>query len=136
MKKILVALDGSEHALKAVKEAMNLRVGFPDATVTILSVLEVAKAKDQVLDFATSVEERKEARINHVKQQLNGHINDCTITILIGDPATEIIEHTKNNDYDCLIIGSRGLNALQEFVMGSVSHKVVKHATLPVLVVK
>ena len=39
MKKILVAFDGSEHALKAVKEAMNLRVGFPDATVTILSVL-------------------------------------------------------------------------------------------------
>lgn len=122
MKKILVAFDGSEHALKAVKEAMNLRVGFPDATVTILSVLEVAKAKDQVLDFATSAEERKEARINHVKQQLNGHINDCTITILIGDPATEIIEHTKNNDYDCLIIGSRGLNALQEFVMLSLIH--------------
>lgn len=49
MKKILVAFDGSEHALKAVKEAMNLRVGFPDATVTILSVLEVAKAKIKYL---------------------------------------------------------------------------------------
>ncbi|MFC4696797.1 universal stress protein [Enterococcus aquimarinus] len=136
MKKILIAFDGSEHAVKAVQEAKNLRVGFPDATVTILSVLDVAKAKDQALDFTTSAQERKQARIDHVKQQLNGQMSDCTITVLIGDPATEIIEYTKNESYDYLIIGSRGLNALQEFVLGSVSHKVVKHATLPVLVVK
>ena len=39
-------------------------------------------------------------------------------------------------DVDLVVIGSRGLNALQEFAIGSVSHKVLKHVKCPVLIVK
>ena len=136
MKKILVAFDGSDHALKAIQEAKKLRVGFPDATITVLEVLEVSKAKAQTLDLSKSSEERKAARIKEVREQAKGLLDDCLITVLIGDPATEIIHYAKKDEYDLLIIGSRGLNMLQEFVMGSVSHKVMKHASLPILVVK
>lgn len=45
--------------------------------------------------------------------------------------------HMANDQqFDLLVIGSRGLNTLQEMVLGSVSHKVVKRADCPVLVVK
>ncbi|MGM0899696.1 MAG: universal stress protein [Bacillota bacterium] len=37
---------------------------------------------------------------------------------------------------DLIIIGSRGLNALQSMVLGSVSHKVMKRASCPVMIVK
>ncbi|WP_256711219.1 universal stress protein [Paenibacillus sp. FSL H7-0331] len=37
---------------------------------------------------------------------------------------------------DLIVIGSRGLNAISEFILGSVSHNVVQHAKIPVLVVK
>ena len=39
-------------------------------------------------------------------------------------------------DVDLIAMGSRGLNALNEFALGSVSHKVITHATCPALVVK
>lgn len=136
MKNILIAFDGSDHAFNAIKEAKKLMVGFPNAKITVLEVLEISKAKDQTLDLSKSSEERKSARIKEVREQLQDLLEDCLITILIGDPATEIVSYAKKDAYDLLIIGSRGLNLLQEFVMGSVSHKVMKHASLPTLVVK
>lgn len=136
MKNILIAFDGSEHALKAIKEAKKLIKGFPTSKVTVLEVLEISKVKDQALDLSKNSEERKSTRINEVKDQLKGLLDDYLLTILIGDPATEIINYAKKEEYDLLIIGSRGLNLLQEFVMGSVSHKVVKHTQIPILVVK
>lgn len=136
MKNILIAFDGSCHALNAVKETKKLLIGFPEAKVTILEVLDIGKAKDQSLDLSKTSEERQLARVDEVRNQLNGLLDDFVISILIGDPATEIINHTNTYTYDLLLIGSRGLNLLQEFVMGSVSHKVVKHATIPVLIVK
>ena len=136
MKNILIAFDGSEHAVKAIKEAKKLIKGFPTSKVTVLEVLDISKVKDQALDLSKSSEERKSTRINEVKDQLKGLLDDYLLTILIGDPATEIINYAIKEAYDLLIIGSRGLNLLQEFIMGSVSHKVVKHAQIPILVVK
>ena len=72
MKKIVLAFDGSTHALNAVNEAEKLMQGFPDSSVTILEVLDIAKAKDQVLDLSEDYEERKAVRIEEVKQQLIG----------------------------------------------------------------
>ena len=56
--------------------------------------------------------------------------------LLHGRPAEEIVRVAEDGRADLLVIGSRGLNALQELAIGSVSHKVIKHATCPVLVVK
>ena len=136
MKRIVLAFDGSAHAINAVNEAKKLMKGFPGVSLTILEVLDIAKAKDQALDLSKNYEERKNVRINEVKQQLVGILDTFEISILIGDPASEIIQHVKQNDYDLLIMGSRGLNLLQEFVLGSVSHKVMKYVSIPVLIVK
>ncbi|MEX3619156.1 MULTISPECIES: universal stress protein [Paenibacillus] len=48
------------------------------------------------------------------------------ITIVIGDPGPTVVDYSKKKNVDMIIIGSRGLNSFQEFVLGSVSHKVVK----------
>ncbi len=58
------------------------------------------------------------------------------ITMLKGNPSQEIIKYVKDHSIDQLVIGSRGLNTFQEMVLGSVSHKVVKHAKCPVTIVK
>jgi len=46
------------------------------------------------------------------------------------------VEYANKEQFEILILGSRGLNSLQEMVLGSVSHKVVKRAECPVLIVK
>ncbi len=47
-----------------------------------------------------------------------------------------ILDFAVKNDNDVIVIGSRGLGGIREFVLGSVSHNVVQHARIPVLVVK
>ena len=46
------------------------------------------------------------------------------------------MKFANENNVDLLVIGSRGLNSLQEMVLGSVSHKVIKRVNCPALVVK
>ncbi|MUV37968.1 TRAP-T-associated universal stress protein TeaD [Lentibacillus sp. JNUCC-1] len=58
------------------------------------------------------------------------------LTFLHGEPGPTIVKHANKNEYDVVIIGSRGLNTLQEMVLGSVSHKVAKRVDCPVLIVK
>ncbi|MHC9000668.1 hypothetical protein [Enterococcus bulliens] len=58
MRTILVAFDGSQHALNAVKEARKFQRVFPEVRVTILKVLKVAKAKDECLDLSLTIEEK------------------------------------------------------------------------------
>ena len=53
-----------------------------------------------------------------------------------GLPSREIIEEANSGNYEVLIIGSRGLNIFQEMVLGSVSHRVAKYSTIPVMIVK
>lgn len=53
--------------------------------------------------------------------------------MLYGEPGPSIVYYANKEQFDLVIIGSRGLNSLQEMVLGSVSHKVVKRVKCPVL---
>ena len=61
---------------------------------------------------------------------------NAELTLLHGRPADEVIRYAEKNNADLVVVGSRGLNALQEFAIGSVSHKIIKHVKCPTLVVK
>nr|WP_301108441.1 universal stress protein [Sporosarcina sp.] len=58
------------------------------------------------------------------------------LVVFEGDPAQRVVQYTDSNPLDHLVIGSRGLNAVQEMMLGSVSHKVIKEAKCPVTVIK
>jgi len=53
-----------------------------------------------------------------------------------GDPAQIIIEIANRQNYDLIIMGSRGMSAFKELLLGSVSLKVMHHASCPVMVVR
>ena len=57
------------------------------------------------------------------------------ITILHGDPGDTIVQYVNTGDID-LVIAGRGLNTLQEMVLGSVSHKIAKRVKCPVMIIK
>ena len=56
--------------------------------------------------------------------------------LLKGDPAYSIIKEAEAGKYDMIIMANRGLSEISEFLMGSVSSKVVRHASCPVLIVR
>ncbi len=136
--KIAVAIDGSENALRAAKHAITLVQYLPEAQLEVIYVSDYNKAKDERL-LSQSPESLTLKRVQKVLPILELAKNvgvKTKITMLKGNPSQEIIRYVNSEEIDQLVIGSRGLNTFQEMVLGSVSHKVMKHVNCPITIVK
>ncbi|MDN4067632.1 universal stress protein [Paenibacillus vini] len=136
--RILLAADGSKNAIRAAQEAAKIAALIPDSIVEILFVADISKIKSEVLHSQNheEIELKRNQKLIPVTELLTSNNVKHEIKIITGDPGPTIVEYANNENVDLVIIGSRGLNALQEFVLGSVSHKVVKRVQCPVIVVK
>ncbi|MRH44681.1 universal stress protein [Aquibacillus halophilus] len=136
--KILLASDGSEHSIRAAEKALTLANNNPNAEITVIYVVDGSKSKTDVLHNWNSIDvdrSRKEKLI--LTEQKFKHANIKYETKIVhGEPGPSIVKYANENKMDVCVIGSRGLNSLQEMVLGSVSHKVAKRATCPVMIVK
>lgn len=135
---ILLAADGSKNVIKAAHEASTIASVMPQCKVEILFVIDDSKVTEEVL-HSQSKEERqykRDQKLLPIEEVFADRNIDHHITTISGDPGSAIIDYAKHNGVDLIVLGSRGLNTLQEFVLGSVSHKVVKRATCPVMIVK
>lgn len=136
--KILVAADGSDHSKRAAQEAVKMAKANPDAVVTLLYVIDYEKGRTEVLHGQSSEEVHLERRKHLVPLEeifRSAGVAFETKT-LHGIPGPTIVKHANEAGYDIVFIGSRGLNSLQEMVLGSVSHKVAKRVQAPVIIVK
>ncbi|WP_026688911.1 universal stress protein [Alteribacter aurantiacus] len=136
--KILLAVDGSEHADRATDKAIALARLSKNATVELLYVVDGNKSKSDVLKYGdsdTASFKRKEMLKAYEAKLYNKSVAYET-TILHGSAAQTIIEHANKGQYDCLVMGSRGRNEFQTFLLGGVSHKVMKHVKAPIMLVK
>lgn len=134
---IVLAADGSDNALRAAKHAVALAKSG-DAKVEIVYVADFKKAKYEVLHAESNeaLDYERRQKVRPVEDLLVAENISYDVKILHGEPGPTIVEYVNAHPVDLVIIGSRGLNSLQEMVLGSVSHKVVKRAKAPVLVVK
>jgi len=57
-------------------------------------------------------------------------------TLEFGHPAERILALAKDDHYDLIVIGSRGLSGISEFLLGSISTTVSQYSTIPVMIVK
>lgn len=134
---IVLAADGSDNALRAAKHAVAL-AKFGDVKVEIVYVADFKKAKYEVLHAESNeaLDYERRQKVRPVEDLLVAENISYDVKILHGEPGPTIVEYVNAHPVDLVIIGSRGLNSLQEMVLGSVSHKVVKRVKAPVLVVK
>lgn len=136
--KILVAVDGSESAKKAFDRAVFLAQKCNSKLYTAHVVLDWEYGGDSATTFELIDELRENgAKILEQckKQALQNNIQIETI-LEQGDYASEIIEIGKRLDCDLIILGSRGMSPLKELMLGSVSYKVMHHASCPVMIVR
>lgn len=136
-KNILLATDGSEHALRSTDHAIELARKF-DGTIKVIYVVDGNTSKSDVLHNADKfdVEKSRREKIHPVEEQLHRSGVGYTVEMLRGEAGPTIVEYANERDFDCVVIGSRGLNNLQTFILGSVSHKVAKRVNCPVLIIK
>ncbi len=137
-KKILLAADGSDHSLRAADHAVSLAKYHEDASVCIVCVIDPEEMKSEVLHNWQSLDirARRKARLQPIEDKCAAASVSYEVVMLHGKPGPTIVEYANQEQFDLVVIGSRGLNTLQEFVLGSVSHKVAKRAHCPVLIIK
>jgi len=133
---ILLTADGSLNAVRAANEA--IKFASENTLIEIVYVADFNHVKTDVLHNTSSesllIERRK--KVAPIIQLLKESSIQHKFTILHGLPAEEIIKYANEKQVDLVVMGSRGLNGLQEMLIGSVSHKVIKHVKCPALIVK
>jgi len=143
-KKILVAVDGSDQSLKALKLAVDMQNMYEselliltvyrhysllEASMSMVRAEEPVAMDDIMREHATTIAENCKASAKEF-----GSTN-VRAFVKNGPPARTIIKFAKSKEADLIVLGSRGQGDLEDFLLGSVSHKVTGLATCPVLVV-
>lgn len=132
--KILVGYDGSEPARRALDWAARM---FRDSAITVISVAPALEASPKIADAVdpTSNVNLHRGELNEAAALLEEEGIAAETMLKVGNPAEEIIVAAADGGFDLILVGSRGLGAVKRFLIGSVADRVVRHATVPVLVV-
>ncbi len=145
--KILAATDGSKHGKWAIEwlAAMPFAV---QPVVRVLHVVDVASLRAPFLiqpmivgteRYIQSEVKRMEAAAKSTQKESEGLLSTLglsgTVTTDQGGVAATIMKHAQRG-VGLLSIGARGLDALDRFMLGSISNHAIHHAPCSVLVVK
>lgn len=137
--RILLAVDGSEHALHATKKAAELARAMKPKELRVAVVYDPIPVYLGEPNMQVAITSRK-GEAESILEKAVAEIGDvpCEVhqSILEGNPAEAIIEIANNRNSDLIVMGSRGLGRLAGLVLGSTSQKVVAHAPCPVLIVR
>ena len=134
--KILVAYDGSEEAGRAVDWAGNLARELDGSKVSVISIAPTLEAAPRIADAVdpTSNLERHRTQAEEARARLAKAGVTAELIVRAGNPAEEILNAVEDA-FDVVVIGHRGISSARRFLMGSVSERVVRHASRPVLVI-
>jgi nucleotide-binding universal stress UspA family protein len=137
---ILVCVDGSEHAERALSEAIDLATS-ERARLTVLtaiprppywagSPMAIAAVQPLAADLADEAKRALRAAVDRVPDWIP------VTTILSEEPIRDALMHRiQTGHHDLVVMGSRGRGALSASFLGSVSHYALNHSAVPVLIV-
>jgi Universal stress protein UspA and related nucleotide-binding proteins len=134
--KIVLAVDGSEGAKKAIPVVVDLATKS-HGEVLVVYVDEMAAWRDTALSEKGLPEAREvaDAVVDELSQAgVNARAKLCRSGT--AGVAKEILECADDFGADCIVMGSRGRGDLAGLLLGSVTHKVVQLAHCPVIVVR
>ena len=142
MKKVVVAIDGSEASRGVVDYAIHYANREPDADMLFLHVIALSEHKPVFYGEGTVVipptdEEVKAQFEEFIKvemEALGKTIPKMSISVRSGKVYDKIVKFAEENDAFMIMIGHRGLGAMERFFLGSVAAKVVANAPCSVYV--
>lgn len=150
LEKILVAIDGSDHAWKALDLAADY-AKLHGAQLIALHVVRHEPVPEGLRAFAEAehIPLEEEAARYHNARMLGDRltraaeakarekgVTDVVGRTVEGRPPSEILALAADEGVDMIVLGSRGLSDPKALVLGSVSHKVANHAECTCVTVK
>ena len=144
VKKILVPVDRSGYKEKIIAYAVSLGIAW-EAEITVIHVIDPVRGVP-----GGKVEEKEREREEEAKRQaellmLNiidpllrkEGVNIKKEVIEESDTVEKaIIDYAKKNNIDIIVIGTKGMTAVEEYFFGSVANAVIHHAHCPVFAIR
>jgi len=122
--KILVGVDGSDYSTWALMEAISIAKKF-SGHVKVITV------------YKRGQEDEANKTQLKAKQLLDEEHIDSSLSPILGSNASRaLVDTAKNEEFNLIVVGSRGLGSAAAFLLGSISKQVVSNASCNVLVVK
>ena len=147
-KKIVVPVDGSESAWRALEQACALAEKF-EGELLVLTVIVIQPYNNAALlavPLDHNIISQSNADLEEVGKEIlararekvteTGFTGAADYKIELGHPSERILTISKAEKADAIVLGSRGLSGLAEFFLGSVSTKISQYSNIPVLIVK
>jgi nucleotide-binding universal stress UspA family protein len=139
MKRILVALDGSDASLKALRMAADVALRFGSKLTLVHVVAKLLLPPDVYGLTIAEVEKEHRAHADRLLARAVASLGEPALelgtTVLYGSPAEAIAEESAAADVGLVVVGSRGHGAVARMFLGSVSDRLVHISPKPVLVV-
>jgi nucleotide-binding universal stress UspA family protein len=142
MMKVLIAIDGSDAACRAIEAAANLARQGVGVEATLVHVRESPAYYGELPPFdyesiESSLRQRQSAMLEAaLAQARNCGLQTVATQAAEGQAAQEIVRLASDLGADCIVMGTRGMNALGGLLLGSVAQRVVHLAAVPVMLVK
>jgi nucleotide-binding universal stress UspA family protein len=141
LSRILVAVDGSPHAERALETAIALAKAT-DGRLAVMTVVPEPSAWILGGSFAITIDleqvrEPLERQYRSMLDAASGKVPDTiahTTVVAHGAAGPEIVQQLRSGDHDVIVMGSRGRGAVSSIVLGSVSQHVLRESPVPVLV--
>jgi nucleotide-binding universal stress UspA family protein len=137
---ILVAVDGSPDGDQALAQAIDLaqsehaRLTLFSALVTPPSVAYVGVSGEAAEHLIRDAKTETETILRTAAQRVPERVS--LSTVLSDEPVRRsLIEQIATGHHDLVVMGSRGRGALRSVLLGSVSHYVLHHSPIPVLII-
>ena len=141
MHSILVPIDGSKqsrhalkHVIKSIKEGLQAEIHILNVQPIVLPLGELPLIDADLIEKAQHEQAKK--LLKSACALLDKADLKCTQHAEIGPIASTIIEYAKAHSCDSIVMGSRGMGAFGNLVLGSIANQVVHLTEIPVTLVK
>jgi nucleotide-binding universal stress UspA family protein len=143
-KKILVPLDGSDIAECALEHVKAIALGCNVPEVILFRVVEplytgadaMSYGAVMYADLINQVEKEAQEYSTEVTEKFKKNTGINAQSVLAhGNAADEILEYSKKNKVDLIIMTTHGRSGISRWLFGNVADKVSHHSTAPVLII-
>jgi nucleotide-binding universal stress UspA family protein len=142
MRTILVAIDGSDIAMRALDFAAAQAVLRPTARLHALMVQPVVAVYGEAAAYASEDAMRTRAAadcravLESARERLAGKTTALELELLEGDPAETIVRRARELACESIVMGTHGRGRLGQTLLGSVAQRVVHMSEIPVTLVR
>ncbi len=140
-KSIVVGVDRSEHAQVALTQAVDIARTQKAALTVVVAFSTVMPwgpvaplPQSAVDDFVAGIRAEAQAIAKEAAAAIPTEVTSSVITVDAA-PADAILDEAVAGKHDLIVVGSRGRGDASSILLGSVSHAVLHHSRVPVLIV-